>query len=119
MRTIGTSTYTPLGTIGTRGTSFGIGRRTAATHTKLNGWVPKSDKWVGRDGSTPKSGALRSRPGDNTKNFVAQWQSEGGKYVGYDNLVRLDGLLTSYSAGRSKAAKMDLLSELTLTYFAR
>ena len=85
----------------------------------LFGWVPKSDKWQGRDGSVPKTGVLRNRPGESAKNFVAQWQSEGDRYVGYENLVKLDTSLTSFTTGRTKAEKIDLLSELTLTYFAR
>lgn len=56
---------------------------------------------------------------ENAQHFATQWQAEGDYYIGYDNLVKLDGMLTEFSANRSKTAKINLLSDLTLTYFAR
>lgn len=54
-----------------------------------------------------------------TKEMVAQWEAEGDRYISYQNLVNLDGSLTEFNATRTKTEKTNLLSELTLTYFAR
>ena len=54
-----------------------------------------------------------------TKEMVAQWEAEGDRYISYQNLVNLDASLTQFSATRTKSEKTNLLSELTLTYFAR
>ena len=85
----------------------------------LNRYIPKSNKWQGRDGSQSRGGFTREHPEKKANSFVAQWQSEGNRYVGYENLVKLDSSLASFTTGRSKAEKIGLLSELTLTYFAR
>ena len=61
----------------------------------------------------------RVGPSENAQHFATQWQSEGDRYIGYDNLVKLDGMLTEYSTNRSRSDKTNLLSDLTLTYFAR
>ena len=54
-----------------------------------------------------------------TKEMVAQWEAEGDRYISYQNLVELDGKLTEFNTTRTKTEKTQLLSELTLTYFAR
>ena len=54
-----------------------------------------------------------------TKEMVAQWEAEGDRYISYQNLVELDGKLTEFNTARTKTEKTTLLSELTLTYFAR
>lgn len=64
-------------------------------------------------------GQEKNIPAENIKNLVAQWQSEGDRYVSYENLATLDGKLAQFSADRTIAEKAQLLSELTLTYFAR
>lgn len=83
----------------------------------LYGWVPKADKWQGTGESARKP--LIPRQGENSKNYVASWQSEGDYYVSYDNLLKLDAQLTSFTKGRTKSEKTELLSELSNTYFAR
>lgn len=85
----------------------------------LYGWVPKADKWQGGESSDSRSGPTIPRQSDNSKNYIAKWQSEGDLYVSYDNLVKLDGLLTTKATARTKVEKTDILSELSLTYFAR
>lgn len=79
-----------------------------------------------RAGDRPKpdpnwrtKGQEKNVPAENIKNFVAQWQSEGDRYVSYENLTKLDGMLAQFSADRTIKEKAQLLSELTLTYFAR
>ena len=64
-------------------------------------------------------GQERNIPAENIKNLVAQWQSEGDRYVSYENLAKLDGMLAEFTADRTIEEKAHLLSELTLTYFAR
>jgi hypothetical protein len=66
------------------------------------------------EGATP----LIPRHGEHN-NYAAKWQSRGDHYVSYDNLKRLDLLLTNYNKNRSRSEKTDLLSELSMTYFAR
>jgi hypothetical protein len=62
-----------------------------------------------------KSGKINVRE---QTNFVAEWQSKGDHYVSYENLVKLDGMMTS-SVGKSKSDRSNTLSELSITYFAR
>ena len=62
-----------------------------------------------------KSGPVRNKE---SINFVAEWQSRGDHYVSYDNLVKLDNLMTT-SAGKSKNERSSIMSELSTTYFAR
>lgn len=75
----------------------------------LFGWVPKADKWQGGESSNGRTAPLIPRQSDSNKNYIAKWQSEGDHYVSYDNLIKLDGLLTTYSTGRTKVEKTDLL----------
>ena len=82
-------------------------------------YAPISNKWQGVDQQPSKNRPVRKGLERKANNFVAQWQSEGDRYVSYKNLVKLDSSLTSFTKGRTKAEKMNLLSELTLTYFAR
>jgi hypothetical protein len=51
-------------------------------------------------------------------NFVAEWQAKGDHYVSYDNLLKLDNMMGSVQ-GKSKSDRTSLLSELSITYFAR
>ena len=51
-------------------------------------------------------------------NFVAEWQAKGDHYVSYDNLLKLDNMMGSVQ-GKSKSDRNSLLSELSMTYFAR
>ena len=51
-------------------------------------------------------------------NFVAEWQAKGDHYVSYDNLLKLDDMMGSVQ-GKSKSDRNSLLSELSITYFAR
>lgn len=51
-------------------------------------------------------------------NFVAEWQSKGDHYISYENLVKLDGMMTT-AAGKSKSDRSNTISELSITYFAR
>lgn len=75
----------------------------------------KSDgQWQGGS-KTPKLGPLRN--GEQI-NYVAEWQAKGDHYVGYDNLLKLENMMTSPTS-KSKSDKSSLLSELSLTYFAR
>jgi hypothetical protein len=85
----------------------------------LYGWVPKADRWQGGESSDSRLGPTIPRQSDNSKNYIAKWQSEGDLYVSYDNLIKLDGLLTTKATARTKVEKTDILSELSLTYFAR
>lgn len=62
-----------------------------------------------------KSGKINVRE---QTNFVAEWQSRGDHYISYENLVKLDGMMTS-SVGKSKSDRSNTLSELSVTYFAR
>ena len=85
----------------------------------LHRYAPISNMWQGRDQPSFRNRPMRKGPERKANNFVAQWQSEGDRYVSYKNLVKLDSSLTSFTKGRTKAEKISLLSELTLTYFAR
>ena len=76
----------------------------------------KGEKYVTKDS---QYAAQRSATAEKVNKFVAKWQSEGDRYVSYDNLVKLDGMLSQFTTDRSINEKADLLSELTLTYFAR
>ena len=51
-------------------------------------------------------------------NFVAEWQAKGDHYVSYNNLLKLDNMMGSVQ-GKSKGDRTALLSELSITYFAR
>jgi hypothetical protein len=64
-------------------------------------------------------GKQKNAAAENIKNLVAQWQSEGDRYVSYENLAKLDSELAQFTADRTIQEKAHLLSELTLTYFAR
>lgn len=52
-------------------------------------------------------------------NLAAAWQAKGEHYVSYDTLQYLNEQLASFQSNRDKSEKKELLSELTLTYFAR
>ena len=52
-------------------------------------------------------------------NFAGKWQAKGDFYVSFDNLQYLDDQLRRHKNNRGKQDKKVLLSELTLTYFAR
>ena len=73
--------------------------------------------------STKPPSPMIPRSGQN--NYVAKWQSRGDHYVSYDNLQRLDrilsgGSMSSVVGTKSKSQnKKELVSELSLTYFAR
>ena len=71
-------------------------------------------QWQGANKSL-KIGPLRN--GEQI-NYVAEWQAKGDHYVSYDNLLKLDGLMST-PVSRTKSDKSSLLSELSLTYFAR
>lgn len=60
---------------------------------------------------------LISRQGKD--NFAGKWQAKGDFYISFENLKYLDEELTKFKENRSKNEKKTLLSELTLTYFAR
>ena len=101
------------------GTFLGADKSTSELHSTRSEQnsrrsKPKQDvQYQGSKGT--KSGPVRN--GDSI-NFVAKWQSRGDHYVSYDNLVKLDNLMTS-SAGKSKNERSSILSELSTTYFAR
>ena len=87
-----------------------------ASQSAQNGRKPMSKQDVQYQGSKgTKSGPVRNKE---SINFVAEWQSRGDHYVSYDNLVKLDNLMTT-SAGKSKNERSSIMSELSTTYFAR
>lgn len=71
-------------------------------------------QWQGGNKSL-KIGPLRN--GEQI-NYVAEWQAKGDHYVSYDNLLKLDGMMST-PASKTRSDKSSLLSELSLTYFAR
>jgi len=54
-----------------------------------------------------------------SENFAAKWQENGDHYLGLSNLKNLNNQLIKFQENRNKIQKNILLSELTLTYFAR
>ena len=52
-------------------------------------------------------------------NFAAKWQANGKIYVSNEKLEKLNKLLSYTSKNKNKKDKVDLLRELSLTYFAR
>jgi hypothetical protein len=64
-------------------------------------------------------GKKKNNAAENVKSLVAKWQSEGDRYVSYENLAKLDSELAQFTSDRTVKEKANLLSELTLTYFAR
>lgn len=96
---------------------------TVKSSSQIFAFQSKSDRTKSRtESDTPyqnskgmKSGKINVRE---QTNFVAEWQSKGDHYVSYENLVKLDGMMTS-AVGKSKSDRSNTLSELSITYFAR
>ena len=93
--------------------------------TKLDAFQPKSNGKRSSSSSSSEavyqgSKGMPSVPMRNGQqiNFVAEWQAKGDHYVSYDNLLKLDSLMGSVQ-GKSKSDRTSLLSELSITYFAR